>query len=134
MGACRGRLSGWEDGPPALTATAAQLPVATGAGAAGTPESYVPLLLLLLGSLKLWAQLPWSEGWDCRQAPIPLFPRFCLLYFSSPTFRCTDVWTFPVLLCLAEEPLLSCGRFTRYRSKGKDKGSFPLHHVSDVTL
>nr|XP_058929609.1 receptor activity-modifying protein 3 isoform X1 [Kogia breviceps] len=43
----------------------------------------------------------------------------------SPIFRCTDVWTFTVLLYWAEEPLLSCGCFTGYRSKGKDKGECP---------
>lgn len=63
---CHGRGHGCpsscRDGVPGPTAAAAQLPVAVGTGVVGWLESHVPSSLLLLGSLKLWALLPWSGG------------------------------------------------------------------------
>ena len=64
-------------------------------------ESFVPPLLLLLGSLCLQVQLPWPEGQDCRHH---LFcsssSTFCMCS-NTPTFRCTDV-DLSSILCLGQ--------------------------------
>lgn len=86
--------------------------------------------LLLLGSLKLWARLSWSEGRDCGHllscslgcVPIHSSLQALVCGFSS------------ILVCCVEEPLLSCGFFCVcffffYCSyiEEIEKGGFPLY-------
>ena len=64
-----------------------------------------------------------------------LFPQFPFLYVIQSThllmYRCLEFSV--ILLCWAEAALLSYGCFNSCRLKGRDKSSFSLHRVSDVT-
>ena len=127
----RGHLGIWKDGTPGpLSLAAAQLPVATGAKCSWRPELCVRLLL---GCLWPWAQLLWSEGWNCTH-PLHCFHNSVFPIPIHPPLDVRLCGIFSVLRFWAEEPLLSCGCFIGCRLKGKDKGSFSLSHVSDVTL
>ena len=60
------------------------------------------------GSLRLWTQLPWSEGWDSKTLTL-LFPWFQLVYAlqSSHLWMCRDeciVKFSGLLLCWVEAP------------------------------
>ena len=68
-------------------------------------ESCVLLPLLLLGFLKLWAQLPQSEGWDCRYRLHCSLGSASSMCSSSPTFRCTHVWNSLASCCVGERHL-----------------------------
>ena len=73
------------------------------------------------GSLGMKAHLQWPKGQDCR---------LCLCCVFQSTYfwihRCMGL--FGILVCWAEETLLSYGCFTGWRLKGRDKESISLHH------
>lgn len=68
-----------------------------GTAVARRPELYPLLTLLPPSSPGLQVQLPWLGG-PGLQAPTPLFPKFHILYKSSPpTFRYTAMLKSPLL-------------------------------------
>ena len=111
---------GWRDGVVGPIATASHFPVATGTTAARRLESCALLLLLLPSSLGLWLSCH-GRGLG-SWALLPLIPQFRLLCVFQSThlqmYRCVDLSR--VLVCWAEEPLLSYGCFTSRRLKGRD--------------
>ena len=76
---------GWRDRVPGLTATAAQLAMATGVTVAGRLESCELPPLLLPGSLGLGDK-------DCRHHLHCSPGSTSSVCSSPPTFRCADVW------------------------------------------
>lgn len=121
---CAGGLSLWMVGRgmgwvPGHTATATQLFVVMSAALFRMPGLCAPPHLLLLGSLKLWAQLPWLEAQNCRRLHCSLSSTYSVC--SSPAiFSCTNVWKSLVsewvgqrLLCLAVDG--GCIKGERYR-------------------
>lgn len=129
IGVYHGHLGIWKDGAPG------PLPLLPSylwpqAKCSWRPELCVRMLL---GCLWLWAQLLRSEGRDCAH-PLHCFHNSVFPIPIHPSLDVLLCRIFSVLLFWAEESLLSCGCFIGCRLKGKDKGSFSLGHVSDVTL
>ena len=120
-------------GVPGPTATAAQVPwprgpLWSGAGVVCTASSAATGVSEAVG-------LAAAVSRPGLQVLTPLFPRFHLFYaFQSthlPPYRGVEFSS--ILLCRAEASLLSCGCFTGCRMKGREKGSFALCHVADIT-
>lgn len=81
------------------TAAAAQLPVAVSTAGVGRP--HVSLTLLLPGFLGE-AQLLQPEFGDHRHCLHSSTISASSIYFSPPTFRCTDVWHSPAYCCVGK--------------------------------
>lgn len=107
------------------------LPV--GAAVTGRLESCALPPLLLLGCLGMWPQPLWPGtrivGTISAVSLVP--PPLCVPIYPCQMHRCMDLSS--ILLCWAEEPLLSYGCLTRCRLKGIDKGTIPQCYDAAIT-
>ena len=128
-----GHLIGWKNRIPGSTATFTQLSMAMSVLVAGRPEPWVPHPLNPTRFPGAAGSAITDRCLGCRQCLHHSLSFTSSIYFTLPTFRCTDTCNNPPSW-YAGAHLLNCVCFTGCRLMGKDKGSFALHHVADITL
>lgn len=128
-----GHLTGWKNRIQGPTATVTQLSMATSVLVAGRPESCVPRPLNPTRFSGAAGSAITDRYLGCRQCLHHSLSFTSSIYFSLSTSRCTDACNNPASW-YAGARLLNCVCFAGCRLMGKDKGSFSLHHVADITL
>ena len=114
-----GSLCGWRDGVPGPTAVAAQLPVAAAVGEGQSRVYHLPCCYHVFWGCRLSC-----HGQRSRTAVTTCAVLLVLPPLFVPVHPPLDVQISGILLhllCWAEAPLLSCGCFTGYRLKGRQR-------------
>ena len=84
--------------------------VVMGASETGGVRSQAPLILLP-SCLWVWVQLLQSEGWDLRHCLCFSLASTSSVCSSPPTFKCPDVWNFPVPVELGRDSFVALWMF-----------------------
>lgn len=124
----------WRGRVPSPTSTAAQLPAAVGTHWCSL-EATVMCITFPTGSgfsapvgLAAIVRGPGLQHLCCSLGSA------CSVCFSSPTFWCPDVQSYPTSCSVGESTFVELWMFTGCRLKWGNKGSFSFCHASEIIL